>query len=228
MSPGLRNAPLTPGSSAMLVVDMQYHCCARGMGTDAGHRAAPDDYYYARLEREVVPNIARLIAACRAAGVEVMYCVIEALTADGRDRSLDHKLSNWLVPKNAPGGRVLGALAPESDEIVLKKTASGVFNSTNIDYLLRNLGVERLGICGVYTSQCVESAVRDAADRGFLVTLIEDACAAAAPEAHAATLAVMAGYARIATTAVIAAELAAAGETADCAAGLPGRRSGPP
>lgn len=35
---------------------------------------------------------------CRAAGVEVLYTVIQSLTADGRDRSLDYKLSGFHVP----------------------------------------------------------------------------------------------------------------------------------
>jgi ureidoacrylate peracid hydrolase len=201
-----RDLPLASGDSALLVVDMQNQCCLRAAGNAQG-RPAPEDYYYQRLERQVVPHIAQLIGACRGRGIEVMYCVIEALTLDGRDRSLDHKLSDWLIPRGSSGGRVIDALAPQGDEIVLKKTASGVFNATNIEYLLRNMGIVKLAICGVYTNQCVESAVRDAADRGFLATLIEDACAARTPEGHAATLAVMAGYARIAASSEILAEL---------------------
>lgn len=98
-------------------------------------------------------------------------------------------------------------LAPAGDEIVLPKTASGVFNATNIEYVLRNIGIDRIAICGVYTNQCVESAVRDAADRGFLVTLVEDACAATSQDAHDADLKALAGYARVLTTAELLSEL---------------------
>ena len=136
----------------------------------------------------MVPNIQKLISAFRRSGIEVMYTVIQSLTKDGRDRSLDHKLSGYNVPKNSPDGKVIDALAPAEDEIVLPKTASGVFNSTNIEYVLRNIGVERLAMVGVYTNQCVESAVRDAADRGFLITLVEDACATSTQEAHEASI----------------------------------------
>ena len=82
--------------------------------------------------------------------------------------------------RNAPGAadaRVIDALEPTANEIVLPKTSSGVFNSTAIDYVLRNLGTRHLIVCGVVTDQCVDMAVRDAADRGYLVTLVEDACA---------------------------------------------------
>jgi ureidoacrylate peracid hydrolase len=171
------------------------------MGLDAGGKAPPDDPYYSRLDDLVVPNAAALIAACRAAGIEVVYTVIQSLTRDGRDRSLDHKLSGYHVPPGAPEGAVIAALAPGPDEIVLPKTASGVFDSTCIDYVLRNMGVARLGMLGVYTNQCIESAARVAADRGYHVTVVEDACAGTTPEAHAHSIGVLAGYGRVVTTA---------------------------
>src|SRR5262249_26110742 len=85
-------------------------------------------------------------------------------------------------------------LAPAADDIVLPKTSSGVFNSTNIDYVLRNLGIETLIVAGIMTDQCVDMAVRDAADRGYLVTCVGDACAAATEERHAAALRAFGGY----------------------------------
>jgi ureidoacrylate peracid hydrolase len=53
-------------------------------------------------------------------------------------------------------------LAPAQDEILFPKTSSSVFISTNIDYVLRNLGTKYLIIAGCLTDQCVDSAVRDA------------------------------------------------------------------
>ena len=84
--------------------------------------------------------------------------------------------------------------------MVIPKTASGIFNATNIDYILHNLGVERLVVFGVYSHQCVESTVRDAADRGYLVTLVADACSAKTAEQDATTAAAMKAYGRIAAT----------------------------
>ncbi|PMZ34969.1 cysteine hydrolase, partial [Pseudomonas sp. GW247-3R2A] len=85
-------------------------------------------------------------------------------------------------------------LTPTENEIVLPKTSSGVFNSTNIDYVLRNLETRHLIIAGIVTDQCVDMAVRDAADRGYLVTLVEDACATYTPERHQACLNAIKGY----------------------------------
>ncbi|MDJ0958362.1 MAG: isochorismatase family cysteine hydrolase [Arenicellales bacterium] len=204
--PTSRDLSFEPGNSGILVIDMQNMCAVRGQGDDRQNPAPPDDYYYSRLEQLVVPNIQKLISAFRGCGIEVMYTVIQSLTKDGRDRSLDHKLSGYNVPKGSPDGKVIDALAPAEDEIVLPKTASGVFNSTNIEYVLRNIGIERLAMVGVYTNQCVESAVRDAADRGFLVTVVEDACATRTPEAHEASIKNLGGYARILSTAEVLAQ----------------------
>lgn len=62
----------------------------------------------------------------------------------------------------------------------------------------------------VPADQCVEHAVRDACDLGYLVTLVTDACATYSPQRQAASLAAVAGYCRQRTAAEVAAELAEA------------------
>jgi ureidoacrylate peracid hydrolase len=76
-----------------------------------------------------------------------------------------------------------------------------VFNSTPIHHVLGNMGIRNLVICGVMTSGCVESAARDAADLGYGVVVVSDACASWTQELHEASLRVMHGvFARIQTT----------------------------
>jgi nicotinamidase-related amidase len=82
-----------------------------------------------------------------------------------------------------------------------------VFNSTNLDYLLRNLGVHFLVVAGIVTDQCVDMAVRDGADRGYLVTCVADACATYTAARHAAALAAFGGYCWIADTATVTGRL---------------------
>ena len=154
------------------------------------------DFFFHRFDRVVQPNIARLQTACRAAGIEVMFTVIESLTQDGRDRGLDYKISGFDVPRGSLDAQIPTDINPVSDEIVLPKTSSSVFNSTNIDYILRNLGCRQLVICGVLTDQCVESAVRDACDLNYLVTLVTDACTTYSEERQLSTLKTLAGYCR--------------------------------
>ena len=110
--------------------------------------------------------------------------------------------------KGSWDAQVVAGLAPGADDIVLPKGSSSVFCSTNVAYVLRNLGVDQLVLVGGLTDQCVESAVRDACDAGFLVTLVADACVTHSAERHANSLRAVAGYCRRATTAQVVAELA--------------------
>ncbi|QFI68949.1 isochorismatase family cysteine hydrolase [Sinorhizobium alkalisoli] len=187
-----RDSEYEQGRTALLFVDMQRIWCEPDL--DPTHPQGAESYYHRRLRQTVIPNQVRILEAARAAGCNVLHTIIESLTLDGRDRSLDHKLSNMHVPKGAPEGEIIAALHPVVNEIVLPKTSSGVFNSTNIDYVLRNLDTRYLIIAGVITDQCVDMAVRDAADRGYLVTVVEDACATYSPERHDAALRAYAGY----------------------------------
>ena len=99
-------------------------------------------------------------------------------------------------------------------DILLPKTSCSVFQSTNLDYLLRNLGVEQLVIVGQLTDQCIESAVRDAADLGYFVTVVEDACAAESQQAQQKGIGSMRGFARIVKSSQVIAEL-----QKDCSSG---------
>ena len=146
--------------------------------------------------------------ACRNANIEVMYTTIESLTLDGRDRSLDYKITGFNVPKGSWDGKVISQLEPYEDEIVLPKTSSSVFVSTHIDYILRNLGVKQLVISGLITDQCVESAIRDACDLGYLVTEVSDACLTYSQERHDNYLQSFKGYCRQVTSRELIEELA--------------------
>ena len=170
----------------------------RTSGTQAAER---EPYFDRRLREVVLPNLQALIAAFRGARAEVMYTVIENLTVDGRDRSLDYKLSRFFVPKGSWDAKVLEMLAPGDDEIVLPKTSSGLFNSTNVAYLLRNIGIETLVVTGFLTDQCVDHTVRDAADQGFYPICVTDGCATLSKERHEHAIELFKGYCRRMTTA---------------------------
>jgi ureidoacrylate peracid hydrolase len=208
-----REVPIDPDHAALLFVDVQnYNACPDG-GTYTGMTEAERDarygFFLRTLREAAVPNMRRLQAACRNAKIEVLYTLIEALTRDGRDMSLDYKISNLFVPRGSWDAQVLDAIAPAGDEIVLPKTSSSVFIFTNIDYVLRNLGVRSLIIAGVLTDQCVDSVVRDACDLGYLVTVPVDACATQSQERHDWSLRNNRGYGRQVTTDALVAEIEA-------------------
>ena len=212
MSAGLsREVEIDPKHAALLFIDVQNYTSRRDGGTYKGLSDAEIDqrygYFFAAMRDIAVPNMRQLQAACRRAGIEVLYTVIESLTRDGRDRSLDYKISGIHVPKRSSDARVLDEIAPAEDEIVIPKTSSSVFISTNIDYVLRNLGVRSLIVAGILTDQCIDSAVRDACDLGYLVTVATDACATHSRERHEWSLRNNRGYARQRTTAELVAEI---------------------
>jgi nicotinamidase-related amidase len=189
-----RDRAIDPGRTALLVVDVQNYTF-----NDAQEAKRPEFFFAAR--DTVIPNLERLVAASRTAGVEVVYTVMENFTRDGRDRSLDYKLSDFFIAKGAWEARVIDALAPGEDEMVLPKTSSSLFNSTNLDYLLRNIGIEDLVVTGFLTDQCIDHTVKDGADRGYYVTCLTDACMADTHERHETALACFRGYCRTMTTA---------------------------
>ncbi|MHA1133236.1 MAG: cysteine hydrolase family protein [Alphaproteobacteria bacterium] len=188
-----RDRPIAKGRTALLIIDVQNGTCGP---LEAENR--PELYKATALR--VIPNIGSLVEAFRGAHLEVIYTVIESLTADGRDRSLDYKLSNMGFAKGSHEAQVVPELAPLPDEIVLPKTSSSVFNSTNLDYLLRNMGIEDVFVTGYLTDQCIDHAVKDGADRGYFMTCVHDACASETEARHAAALQCFAGYCRMLST----------------------------
>ncbi len=175
--------------AALLIIDLQYLDAARGYGvfhdlTSSGIPEEQQKYYFDTLEERVIPNVQRLLKVFREKKMEVIHTRIQALTKDGRDRSNGHKRLDLLAAPGSKEAEFLPEVAPKEDEIIINKTASGVFSSTNLNYVLQNLQINELFVCGVYTNECVETTIRDACDLGYLVTLVEDACTTVTPELH--------------------------------------------
>ena len=195
-----REVEIEPASSALLFVDVQkYNCTWEGgeyAHLGAAEKEARYGWFFRKFKDSALPNMVRLQEACRRARIEVLYTVVESMTADGRDRSLDYKITGFHVPRGSPDAHMIDELAPAGDEMIFPKTSSSVFISTNIDYVLRNLGVKYLIIAGCLTDQCIDSAVRDACDLGYLVTVPVDAVVTQSQERHDWALRNNRGYCR--------------------------------
>ena len=193
-------------NTALLCIDLQYLDAAEGYGVfrDPEKSGVPKegrDYYFHQLKERALPNTRLLQDRFREHGLEVMHTRIQALTRNGRDRSPGHKRLNLLAAPDSKEAEFLEEVAPVGDEVVMNKTASGVFSSTNFSYVLNNMGINALFVCGVYTNECVETTVRAASDLGYFVTMIEDACATVTPELHRASISNLRDrYARVITT----------------------------
>jgi nicotinamidase-related amidase len=175
---------LTAQSTALLVIDIQNTYLEVDSDPAEAERWAP---FRQRMNGTVIPNTAKLIADCRARGVEVIFARIACLKDDGRDRSLSQKKPGFnylLLPKDRADSQLVSELEPVGDEIVVLKTTDSALTGTNLRLLLRNMEIKDVIIAGIFTDQCVSSTVRSLADESFGVVVVDDCCAAATDELH--------------------------------------------
>ena len=184
--------PVEPRTTALVVIDLTYQQASRDHGLC--RRIREDgfgedlDYYLTRMEQTVVPNVARLTEGFRRLGAPVLYTRCVSLRGDGSDQTWRHRSFGLVCTLDSKDAQILEEIAPRDGDIVLDKTGSSVFNSTNAEHLLRNMGITTLVVTGIFTNSCVEGTTRDAGDLDFRVLLAEDACAAMSPRGHANAL----------------------------------------
>ena len=175
---------LTSAHTALLVIDVQNTYLEVDSDPIEAERWAP---FRERMNSKVIPNTAKLIADCRARGVEVIFARIACLKNDGRDRSLSQKKPGFnylLLPKDRADSQMVSELTPVDDDIVVLKTTDSALTGTNLRLLLRNMNIEDVIVAGIFTDQCVSSTVRSLADESFGVVVVDDCCAAATDELH--------------------------------------------
>ncbi len=185
--------PIDLSRAALVMIDMQYATGSR-QGALARKLQAEGsrvgDYRFARIEQQVLPNSLRLRTHFSQLNRPVLHVTIGAAHADALDAPL-HMRRLFTEFRNFVGSReheILDELKPLPGEHVLRKTTIGAYASTNIDSLLRALGCEQLYLTGVSTNMCVETTAREAADRGYGVTLVEDACGTTHEDLHQVTM----------------------------------------
>jgi nicotinamidase-related amidase len=179
--------PFEAAKTALLIIDLQYMDAHPDgwMGKLCRAQGKPHllDERWAFVD-EILPNVRRLQDACRAGGIELIHIRIKYLTPDGRDGQRSITMGDGGIPYDPRDDDFLELVAPVGDEIVVDKTSAGTFNSTALDQILRNMRIDRLWMTGLVTEGCVELTARDAADRGYYVTLVEDGLASSTRVAH--------------------------------------------
>ncbi|MGO2749568.1 MAG: cysteine hydrolase family protein [Pseudoclavibacter sp.] len=194
-------------STAVLVIDMQndtVHADGAYASTGAADHAKAQN---------VVENVSAVITAARSSSAPVFYSriVVHPLVGvGGANAPIFKMLAPDTFKVGSWGAEIVDALKPEQNEIVLDRTRMSVFNGTEIDIMLRNLGITKLLVVGAWTNMAVEHTVRDAADHGYEVTLVEDATSSLSPEwQQAATSFALTNIAVVTDSATVIAALGA-------------------
>jgi nicotinamidase-related amidase len=170
-----------PSTTALLVIDMQNatgslnHGLARKLRAEG--RLDEAKYRFERIDKFVVPNTQKLLAAFRRLGAPVVYVTYGAEQPDYSDVARHIRAFVTATSNRAgnPEHDIVDALKPLSTEPVLNKTTMGAFGSTGIDARLRAMGVTEVVCAGVSTNNCVGMTAMEAADKGYGAVLVSDA-----------------------------------------------------
>jgi nicotinamidase-related amidase len=179
MRPDLREL-VAPAHTAIITQE----CQGAVVGPDAGLAALAD-----AARREALPNIARLLPVARAASAKVVHCLVQR-RPDGLGSN--HNAKIFAIGRNdvgilpgTPGATLLPEFGPEPDDLVLSRWHGlGPMGGTDLDAILRNLGVRTIVAVGVSVNIAIINLVMDAVNAGYRVALPRDAVAGI-PKAYA-------------------------------------------
>jgi len=216
---------LTPGNTAVVVIDMQRDFC------DDGGLSTVSNTDLAMM-REPIEPIARVLEAARAFGLAIIY-TREGHRPDGADLTAVKRFRSRLggagvgdpsplgrmLVRGEPGHAIIPELAPQPHDVIIDKVGSGCFYGTEMEHILRHRGIRNLIFVGVTTECCVHTSIREAADRGFDNLLLEDCTAAVTRELKAAALAIIRNpftlFGTVGTSAAVLRALAAPASSTD-------------
>jgi nicotinamidase-related amidase len=153
-------------------------CQGAVVGPDAGLRELGE-----AARAEAIPNLTRLLPVARAAGAQVVHCVAER-RADGLGANRNARLFSAVaaldldMTPGGPGASVIPELGPEPGDLVLSRLHGlGPMGGTDLDAVLRNLGVTTVVATGVSVNVAIINLVMDAVNHGYQVVLPRDAVA---------------------------------------------------
>ena len=159
---------IDPSKTAMIVVDMQNDFVAAGAPLESS------------AGRAIVPHLQRALACCREQGIPVIYTA-HVHRADGCDLGLlAHApaiAQRDALVVDSPGAAIFSEVVPRDGEIVISKHRFSAFYGTDLEIILRGLGVTTVVITGVTTENCCHATARDAFFRDFQVVFLSDATA---------------------------------------------------
>jgi nicotinamidase-related amidase len=141
-------------------------------------------------ERGVIPAAVRVVQAARAAGVRVVHATV-ALRGDRAGLTINNRIMAMVVKnleqvrEGTPSAELIPELGPEPQDIVCGRIHGLTpFTGTELDPVLRNLGVRTIVPVGVSVNEALLGLCLTAADLGYRIVLPTDAIAGV-PESYA-------------------------------------------
>ena len=162
-----------PGRTAIITQE----CQGAVIGPNAGLAVLAEE-----ARRVALPNIIRLLPVARAAGVRVLHCVVQR-RPDGLGSNHNAKIfaigrGEVNILPSTPGAAVLPELGPEPTDLVLSRWHGvGPMGGTDLDAVLRNLGVSTIVVVGVSLNIAIPNVVMDAVNAAYRVVVPRDAVA---------------------------------------------------
>lgn len=179
---------LDPARVAVIAIDLQVDFLSpNGYLASKGYDCAP--------LRRILPNVAAVINAARAAGCLIVH-TRQGYRADLADMSVYERWrrrrsglegTDALV-RGSPGFEIVPEVPVAEGDVIIDKTANGAFTYTDLDHVLRWRGITHLILMGCTTDVCVHCTLREANDRNYQCLVVEDACASGDPYAHDAAI----------------------------------------
>jgi nicotinamidase-related amidase len=191
---------LEPVKTALVVVDMTLSQCDKDAPSgvaqrlhQAGGKAA--EYYFDTMSR-VVPAIRSLVELFRNNRLQIVFLTMGPYLPDGGElpyfvRSMNRgslQAAGLTEFRGTHQFKMIPELEPHEGDLVLHKLTASGFVGTSLDGILRNLGIQTVVLTGAATHACVEATARSAADLGYKIVLVEDACLDQSPLWHEVTM----------------------------------------
>jgi nicotinamidase-related amidase len=140
-----------------------------------------------RLCQPIIPNVRLLLREARGRGIPVIFACDSRYPDDFIFKS-GHPLRTI---RGTEGVKVIDDLEPAATDVIVEKRMLSAFFGTDLDFTLRQRGINTLIVTGVATWACVLKTVFDAAEMGYEVIVPADCCASPVPEGHESALKVM-------------------------------------
>lgn len=196
---------LDPSHCALLVIDMQNDLMSeQGAYASVGEDVAP--------MRAAISPIRALIESARESRVPIIYTMNVTLANGRSDSPAWAYFKNYSRPglngaytiEGTWGAEIIPEVSPTALDLTVRKHRSDAFVGTDLEIMLRALGVKTVVTCGIVTNGCVESTARHAAFLDFCSVVVEDAVASSSHELHLAALTVLRARHDVVSTELVA------------------------